>query len=51
MVFVNNLSTKVHWRWVETVFQKFGRVVDVFFSQKKQQEWSQIRIRKVCVNG
>ncbi|XVF24431.1 hypothetical protein REPUB_Repub13aG0127300 [Reevesia pubescens] len=36
-VFVNNLPPKVHWRWVKTVFQKFGRVVNVFLPRKNSR--------------
>ncbi|XVF19035.1 hypothetical protein REPUB_Repub11eG0075800 [Reevesia pubescens] len=36
-VFVNNLPPKVHWRWVKTVFQKFGRVVDIFLPRKNSR--------------
>ncbi|XVF37153.1 hypothetical protein REPUB_Repub19eG0121300 [Reevesia pubescens] len=34
-VFVNNLSPRVHWRWLWKIFQYHGRVVDVFIPRKR----------------
>ncbi|KAK8652820.1 hypothetical protein V6N13_126843 [Hibiscus sabdariffa] len=33
-VFVGNLSPKVHWRFLKKLFQRFGRVLDVFIPRK-----------------
>ncbi|KAK8585423.1 hypothetical protein V6N13_050402 [Hibiscus sabdariffa] len=33
-VFVGNLSPKVHWRYLKKLFQKYGRVLDVFIPHK-----------------
>ncbi|XVF32255.1 hypothetical protein REPUB_Repub17cG0065800 [Reevesia pubescens] len=34
-VFVNNIPQKVHWRWLWTIFEHHGRVVDVFIPRKR----------------
>ncbi|XVF17060.1 hypothetical protein REPUB_Repub10bG0084600 [Reevesia pubescens] len=36
-VFVNNLPQEANHRWVTTIFQKFGRVVDVFLPVKRSK--------------
>ncbi|KAL4313241.1 hypothetical protein GQ457_01G035070 [Hibiscus cannabinus] len=33
-VFVGNLSPKVHWRYLKKLFQRYGRVLDVFIPHK-----------------
>ncbi|KAK8626240.1 hypothetical protein V6N13_133891 [Hibiscus sabdariffa] len=33
-VFVGNLSTKVNWRYLKKLFQRYGRVLDVFIPKK-----------------
>ncbi|KAK8674637.1 hypothetical protein V6N13_032746 [Hibiscus sabdariffa] len=34
LVFVGNLSPKVHWRHLKKLFQRFGQVLDVFIPKK-----------------
>ncbi|MBA0677699.1 hypothetical protein Goari_019093 [Gossypium aridum] len=36
-VFVNNLSARMHWRWLWKLFQYHGRVVDVFILSRKSR--------------
>ncbi|XVF38373.1 hypothetical protein REPUB_Repub20aG0095900 [Reevesia pubescens] len=36
-VFVNNLPQRANQRWLSTIFQKFGRVVDVFIPLKRSK--------------
>ncbi|KAK8548750.1 hypothetical protein V6N12_061656 [Hibiscus sabdariffa] len=33
-VFVGNLSSKVNWRYLKKLFQRFGQVLDVFIPKK-----------------
>ncbi|XVF28383.1 hypothetical protein REPUB_Repub15cG0024900 [Reevesia pubescens] len=41
-VFVNNVPPKVHWRWLRRVFQRFGKVVDVFIPKKRNRMGSKM---------
>ncbi|XVF38883.1 hypothetical protein REPUB_Repub20aG0141200 [Reevesia pubescens] len=34
-VFVNNIPTRVHWRWLWRIFENHGNVVDVFIPRKR----------------
>ncbi|XVF25458.1 hypothetical protein REPUB_Repub13aG0213900 [Reevesia pubescens] len=34
-VFVNNIPTRVHWRWLRKIFQWHGMVIDVFIPKKR----------------
>ncbi|XVF11023.1 hypothetical protein REPUB_Repub07fG0233500 [Reevesia pubescens] len=34
-VFVNNIPTRVHWRWLRKIFQWHGTVIDVFIPKKR----------------
>ncbi|XVF20745.1 hypothetical protein REPUB_Repub12eG0029500 [Reevesia pubescens] len=34
-VFVNNIRSRVHWRWLWRIFQNQGTVVDVFIPRKR----------------
>ncbi|XVF04593.1 hypothetical protein REPUB_Repub05bG0097600 [Reevesia pubescens] len=34
-VFVNNIPQKVYWRWLWTIFEHHGKVVDVFIPRKR----------------
>ncbi|XVF13782.1 hypothetical protein REPUB_Repub08aG0237200 [Reevesia pubescens] len=36
-IFVNNLPQKASSSWVAKVFRKFGKIVDVFISQKRSR--------------
>ncbi|XVF23290.1 hypothetical protein REPUB_Repub13aG0024100 [Reevesia pubescens] len=36
-VFVNNIPQKVHWRWLWTIFEHYGRVLDVFIPRKRSR--------------
>ncbi|OMO50988.1 hypothetical protein CCACVL1_30086 [Corchorus capsularis] len=37
-VFVNNIPPKVGWRWLRTVFQHFGKVVDAFIPSHRSRQ-------------
>ncbi|XVF31256.1 hypothetical protein REPUB_Repub16aG0129800 [Reevesia pubescens] len=41
-VFVNNIPPKVIWRWLGKVFQRFGRVVDVFKPRRNSKRGNRI---------
>ncbi|XVF15686.1 hypothetical protein REPUB_Repub09cG0176600 [Reevesia pubescens] len=34
-IFVNNIPAKVHWRWLQNIFDFHGKVVDVFILKKR----------------
>ncbi|XWS18540.1 hypothetical protein CRYUN_Cryun32bG0053600 [Craigia yunnanensis] len=46
-VFVNNIPSKVHWRWLWRTFQHHGEILDVFIPRKRSKMGRMIGLARI----